>query len=79
MMILSLSVTQVVPSRRRKAAPALSSPPNPNDPSLSPGTNHLKPTGTSTNRRCSDRATRSMMLLLTTVLPMPAPGCQPGR
>ena len=47
-MIPSLSVVQTVPSRRRNDAPALSSPPNPSEPSTSPATNHLKPTGTST-------------------------------
>ena len=69
----SLSVVQTVPSRRRNEAPALSSPANPSDPSSSPGTNHLKPTGTSTSVRPSMRATRSMMLLLTIVLPTAAP------
>ena len=43
----SLSVVQAVPSRRRKVAPALSSPPKASEPSTSPSTNHLKPTGTS--------------------------------
>ena len=47
-MIPSLSVVQTLPSRRRNDAPALSSPPNPTEPSTSPSTNHLKPTGTST-------------------------------
>ena len=42
-MIPSLSVVQTVPSRRRNDAPALSSPPNPIEPSTSPSTNHLKP------------------------------------
>ena len=37
--------------------------------SISPSTNHLKPTGTSTSRRPSLFTTRSIMLLLTTVLP----------
>ena len=37
-----------VPSRRRNVAPALSSPPKPSEPSNSPSTNHLNPTGTST-------------------------------
>ena len=35
----------------------------------SPSTNHLKPTGTSYSARPSFAATRSIMLLLTTVLP----------
>ena len=43
----SLSVVQTLPSRRRKLAPALSSPPKQHEPSNRPGTNHLKPTGTS--------------------------------
>ena len=43
----SLSVVQTEPSRRRKLAPALSSPPKQHDPSKRPGTNHLNPTGTS--------------------------------
>ena len=50
-MIPSLSVVQTVPSRRRNEAPALSSPPKPSDPSTSPSTNHLNPTGTSMSRR----------------------------
>ena len=54
-MIPSLSVVQTVPSRRRNEAPALSSPPNPIEPSTSPLTNHLNPTGTSTSRRPSPR------------------------
>ena len=54
----SLSVVHTVPSRRRKDAPALSSPPKPSEPSTSPSTNHLKPTGTSTTRRPRDFATR---------------------
>src|SRR5262252_4364312 len=59
----SLSVAQAVPSWRRKLAPALSSPPKQNEPSTSPGTNHLKPTGTSDNRRPSLLTTRSIILL----------------
>ncbi|RYY99295.1 MAG: alpha-D-glucose phosphate-specific phosphoglucomutase, partial [Comamonadaceae bacterium] len=43
----SLSVVQTLPSRRRKVAPALSSPTKPRLPSCRPPTNHLKPTGTS--------------------------------
>ena len=72
MMMPSLSVVQTVPSRRRNDAPALSSPPKPSDPSSSPGTNHLNPTGTSTSRRPTFAATRSIRLLLTTVLPTAA-------
>ena len=48
-MMPSLSVVHTVPSRRRNDAPALSSPPKPSDPSSSPGTNHLNPTGTSSS------------------------------
>ena len=68
----SLSVVQTLPSRRRKDAPALSSPPKPSEPSNRPSANHLKPTGTSNNVRPSLLATRSSMDVLTTVLPMPA-------
>ena len=46
-----MSVVQTLPSFRRNEAPALSSPPNPNEPSSRPSTNHLKPTGTSASRR----------------------------
>ena len=53
-MMPSLSVVQTAPSRRRNDAPADSSPPKPNEPSISPGTNHLKPTGTSTSGLPSD-------------------------
>jgi hypothetical protein len=52
-MMPSLSVVHTEPSRRRKDAPALSSPPKATEPSISPGTNHLKPTGTSHRRRPS--------------------------
>ncbi len=79
MMIPSLSVDQTVPSRRRNDAPALSSPPKPSEPSSNPLTNHLKPTGTSTSFRFSVAATRSMRLLLTKVLPIPASAFQLGR
>ena len=68
----SLSVVQTVPSRRKKDAPALSSPPKPRLPSKGPSTNHLKPTGTSITCRPISRPTRSIMLLLTRVLPMEA-------
>ncbi len=47
----SLSVVHTVLLRRRKLAPALSSPPKHTEPSIRPGTNHLKPTGTSCNLR----------------------------
>ena len=53
-------------------APALSSPPNPSEPSSRPSTNHLNPTGTSTSGRPRSAVTRSMMLLLTSVLPTAA-------
>ena len=68
----SLSVVQTLPSRRRKVAPALSSPPKQNEPSSSPGVNHLKPTGTSVSRRPRLATTRSIMLLDTSVLPTAA-------
>ena len=74
-----MSVVQTDPSWRRNEAPALSSPPNPTDPSSSPGTNHLNPTGTSTSRRSSDSATRSIMDDDTSVLPMAASARQPVR
>ena len=66
----SLSVVHTVPSRRRNEAPAHSSPPNPIEPSIRPGTNHLKPTGTSTSRRPSSAATRSIIDDDTSVLPI---------
>jgi len=53
MMMPSLSVVQMLPSRRRKDALALSSPPKPMLPSSNPSTNYLKPTGTSTRWRPS--------------------------
>ena len=65
-----------MPSRRRKLAPALSSPPKQHEPSNSPGANHLKPTGTSHSLRPSFCTTRSIMLLLTSVLPTAA-CCRP--
>jgi hypothetical protein len=67
----SLSVVQTVPSRRRNEAPALSSPPKPREPSSSPSTNHLNPTGTSSRRRPRSPVTRSIMELDTIVLPTP--------
>jgi hypothetical protein len=79
MMMPSLSVAQTVASRRRKLAPALSSPPKQHEPSKRPGTNHLKPTGTSLSRRPSFATTRSIMLLLTTVLPTAELAGQAGR
>src|SRR5438034_11767325 len=72
----SLSVVQTLPSRRKKLAPALSSPPKQYDPSNNPGANHLKPTGTSDRRRPNLRTTRSIILLLTKVLPTAAPAGQ---
>ena len=78
-----MSVVQVEPSIRRNDAPADSSPPNPNDPSISPGTNHLKPTGTSTigfpPPLSSPAATRSIIDEETSVLPICAESGQPGR
>src|SRR5262249_49475684 len=65
--------------RRRKEAPALSSPPKQQEPSKSPGTNHLKPTGTSERRRPSEATTRSIIEEDTSVLPTTAPAGQPGR
>ena len=67
-----------MPSLRRNDAPADSSPPKPNDPSISPGTNHLNPTGTSTIGRPSDAATRSIIEEDTSVLPIRAVSGQPG-
>ncbi|CAM5450839.1 hypothetical protein SCALM49S_05609 [Streptomyces californicus] len=75
----SLSVVQTRPSRRRKEAPADSSPPKPRVPSYSPSTNHLKPTGTSTSVRPRSWATRSIMDEETRVLPMPVPAAHPSR
>src|SRR5215469_5748282 len=69
MMGPSFSVVEAVSSNRRKLAPALSSPPKQNEPSNSPGTNHLKPTGTSENFRPSLFTTRSISPLLTSVFP----------
>lgn len=68
----SLSVVQTVPSLRRNEAPADSSPPKATEPSSRPGTNHLKPTGTSSRVRPRDAATRSMIIDETSVLPMAA-------
>ncbi|MNT58616.1 hypothetical protein D3C72_1960630 [compost metagenome] len=75
----SLSVLQTPPSLRRNEAPALSSPPNPREPSNSPSANHLKPTGTSYRRRPRRLATRSIKPLLTTVLPTAASARHCGR
>ncbi len=72
MMIPSLSVVHTLPSRRKNDAPALSSPPNPSEPFTNPSTNHLNPTGTSLSVRPMWAATRSIMLLLTTVFPTAA-------
>ena len=78
-MIPSLSVVHTEPSRRRKEAPALSSPPKPTEESIRPGTNHLKPTGTSNSSRPSEATTRSIRLEETTVLPTFAVAGQSGR
>ena len=75
----SLSVVQTVPSRRRKLAPALSSPPKPSEPSNSPSANHLKPTGTSNSLRPSRWRRGRSSLLLTTVLPTAAFALHCGR
>ena len=77
-MMPSLSVDQADPSRHRNDAPADSSPPKATDPSSSPGTNHLKPTGT-------DEAPAELGRHLvdeddeTSVLPIPAETGQSGR
>ena len=78
-MMPSLSVVHTVPSLRRKDAPALSSPPKPIEPSSSPGTKCLKPTGTSMRVRPIAAATRSMRLEETSVFPTAASAGQPGR
>ncbi|MNY28161.1 hypothetical protein D3C86_1621170 [compost metagenome] len=75
----SLSVVQTLPSRRRKVAPALSSPAKPSEPSNRPPANHLKPTGTSCRGRPRRALTRSIMLLLTRVLPTAAVALHCGR
>src|SRR5271168_400932 len=75
----SLSVVQAEPSRHRNEAPALSSPANPSEPFTRPSTNHLNPTGTSYTLRPMPVETRSIMLLLTTVLPIAAPAGHPVR
>ncbi len=74
-----MSVVHTRPLRRRNDAPALSSPPKPNEPSSRPGTNHLKPTGTSTSRRPNPSATRSIIRELTSVLPTLASCGQDSR
>ena len=78
-MIPSLSVVQTEPSRHRNDAPALSSPPNPMEPSSSPSTNHLNPTGTSQSLRPRPSVTRSITELETTVLPTAASARHPPR
>ena len=78
-MIPSLSVVHTDPSRRRNEAPALSSPPKATEPSSSPRTNHLNPTGTSSSRRPRPSATRSIIDELTSVLPTAAAAGQPSR
>src|SRR5690625_7183737 len=47
-----------ISSWRRNEAPALSSPPKPTEETISPGTNHLKPTGTSNSSRPSEPTTQ---------------------
>ena len=78
-MIPSLSVVHTEPSKRRNDAPADSSPPNTTEPSRSPGTNHLNPTGTSVSRLPAAATTRSIIEDDTSVLPIAASGDQPGR
>ena len=75
----SLSVVQVLPSSARNDAPADSSPPKATSPVRSPGTNHLKPTGTSISVRPRSSATRLIMDDETSVLPIAASARQPGR
>src|SRR3712207_4132609 len=75
----SLSVVHTPPSRRRNDAPADSSPPKPTDPSSRPGTNHLKPTGTSTSCRPSPPTTRSIRDDDTSVLPTATSAPHSGR
>ena len=75
----SLSVVQTLPSILLKEAPADSSPPKAPSPESSPGTNHLKPTGTSTSLRPRLSATRSMIEEETRVLPITDCGFQPVR
>ncbi len=78
-MIPSLSVVHTEPSKRRNDAPADSSPPNAIEPSSKPGTNHLKPTGTSVSLRPTSSATRSIIEEDTSVLPIAASAGQSGR
>jgi hypothetical protein len=78
-MIPSLSVVHTDPSRCRNDAPALSSPPNATDPSSSPGTNHLNPTGTSSSVRPRLSVTRSIIDELTSVFPTAAASGQSSR
>ncbi len=78
-MMPSLSVVHVDPSRRRKDAPALSSPPKPMVPLINPSTNHLNPTGTSSSLRPNPATTRSMIDELTAVLPTAVEPGQSGR
>ena len=78
-MIPSLSVVHTAPSRRRKLAPADSSPPKPRVPASSPSTKCLNPTGTSTSVRPRSSATRSIIEEETRVLPTPASSGQSGR
>jgi len=78
-MMPSLSVVQTVPSVRRNEAPALSSPPKPNEPSTRPSTEPFEAYRTSASRRPKSAATRSIIELETNVLPTAASGRQPGR
>ena len=72
-MIPSLSVDHTLPSLRRNDAPADSSPPKANVESSRPGTNHLKPTGTSKRVRLCAATMRSTIDEVTRVLPIAAP------
>ena len=74
MRIPSLSVEKGLPSKRRKLAPALSSPAKPSHPSRSPATKCLNPTGVSYTSRPRAWATRSRRALVTAVFPTLAPG-----
>lgn len=78
-MMPSLSVDHTLPPRRRKEAPADSSPPKASVESRRPGTNHLKPTGTSKRLRPWAATTRSTIEEVTRVLPIAAVLGQSGR
>jgi len=75
----SLSVVHTVPSRRRKLAPALSSPPKQTVLRNQPVGKPLEAHRHLASERPSACTTRSMRLLLTRVLPTAAPTGQSGR